>query len=61
MSNFTKRIKNTITKRNGEYALVTSKSFVPNKGSKVFFRSTDVNPVQCTVTVYGTPPALKST
>ena len=57
--NYTKRIKNTITFNGENYALTTSKSFVPNKGSKVFFRQTDVNPIQCTVTFYGAPPAHK--
>ncbi len=55
----TKRIENTIRKIGDKYELATKKVFVPNKGSKKMFRHIEVNPVQQTVTICGTPPALK--
>lgn len=55
----TKRIKNTIRKSSEGYTLTVSRSFVPNKGSKIMFREVEVNPIQNTVITYGTTPAKR--
>jgi len=57
MSNYTKRLENRIRKVDGKYYLTTHKVFVPHKGSKVRFRETAVDAINCLVTTYGTPPA----
>ena len=57
--NYTKRIENRIKLVKGKYVLSTHKIFVPNKGSKIFFRQVEVDPINKMVTICGTPPALK--
>ena len=57
--NYTKRIENRIKLIKGTYVLSTHRIFVPNKGSKVFFRQVEVDPINSIVTICGTPPALK--
>ncbi len=55
---YQKRIENTITKqKDGTYTLLTKRIFVPPKGSKVNFRQTEVDAINCSVTLYGVPPA----
>lgn len=57
--NYTKRIENRIKLVKGKYVLSTHRIFVPNAGSKVFFRQVEVDPINKMITVCGTPPALK--
>lgn len=57
---YAKRIENIITKTApNKYTLTTRHVFVPNHGSKVKFRKTEINPIKQTVMFYGTPPALR--
>ena len=59
--NFTKRIKNEIHKQaDGAYTMVTNKIWVPAKGSKTMNHGIHVEARLETVTIFGTPPALKN-
>ena len=59
MSNYTKRIKNVISKSGESYTLTTSRTFVPNSGSKKMFHGGEVYSQAEQIVIYGTPPALR--
>ena len=59
--NFVKRVENIIHKeKDGKYSMITKKIFVPARNSQRMFHGVHVEPRLETVTMYGTPPALKN-